>query len=201
MERNLPGTVKPWDPLVRLFHWSLAGFFGLAYLLEGTEPVLHSHAGYTVALLVLFRLLWGFVGPVHARWRDFWPTPRLLWTYLRQLARRTAPSYVGHDPAGAAMIVALLLCLTATAFTGAVLFAMEGSGPFAGTAFGAAVSSWHGGTVEKWHGWLADSTLVLVIIHVIGVLYTSRLHKQNLIVSMITGKKTSGDQSTGEQTS
>ncbi len=189
MAKSPPVTVKTWDPLVRTFHWSLAAFFLLAYLLEGSEPVLHSHAGYTVALLVLFRILWGVIGAKHARWADFWPKPSSTWLYLQQLLARQAPRFSGHDPAGAVMIVVLLMCLSATAFTGTVLFTMEGSGPFVGTALGAMVIDWHGGTVEKWHGWLADTTLVLVIVHVVGVLVTSFLHKQNLIAAMITGKK------------
>jgi len=185
MPRKQTATHSVWDPLLRLFHWLLAAFFLLAYLLEGNKPVLHSHAGYTVALLVGFRALWGFIGPGYARWRSFLPAPVQLLRYLGALVRGSAPIYRGHDPAGALMILLLMVCLLGTAFTGMVLFAMEGSGPLAHTG----VVDWHGGSIERLHQWLADITAVLAAMHVTGVLVMSYLHRQNLIRAMITGAK------------
>ena len=185
-------ALKVWDPLVRIFHWSLAVFFLLAYFLEGDWMGLHSHAGYTVALLILFRLLWGFIGSRHARFSDFVASSRGTFSYLVQLARRKAKRYIGHDPAGAAMILALLTGASTTAFTGMSLFAMEGSGPLAGTF----VSSWPGGVVDDIHELAADFTLTMVAVHVLGVLLASLSHRENLIRSMLTGKKTRSDTDT-----
>ena len=86
-----------WDPFIRLGHWSLAAFFALAYWLGGDWLALHAQAGYTVALLVVFRLIWGFIGPQHARFADFVVGPVGLWRYLRTLPCRRGP-YAGHDP-------------------------------------------------------------------------------------------------------
>ena len=174
-----------WDPLLRIFHWSLAGFFFLAYLLPGGWLAMHSHAGYTVGLLVAFRCLWGVIGPTHALFADFVAPPGVVAAYLRQLARGNAGPRPGHDPAGAVMIVLLLISLLVTTFAGMSLFGMEGSGPFANTF----VSRWPAGVVEDVHVFFADFTLALVIVHVSGVLFMSVLKRENLIRAMITGRK------------
>jgi cytochrome b len=174
-----------WDPLVRVFHWLLVCSFTLAYLLEGDWLKLHVHAGYTVALLVLFRILWGFIGFGFARFSEFVVRPRETLDYLQQLGARTAKRFVGHNPAGAIMIVTLFCFLLATAFTGMCLFAMEGSGPLAATV----VAHWPGSLLEELHDLSAHITLLLIIIHVAGVIFSSRLHKENLVAAMFTGRK------------
>jgi len=181
-------TKKPpvvWDPLLRVFHWTLAFFFFLAYLFESDKLGMHSHAGYTVTLLILFRLVWGVIGPRHALFSDFLAPPGKVYTYLKLLFYRTAKRHIGHNPAGAAMILLLLFTLLITAFTGMCLFAMEGSGPLANTF----VSSWPGHVVEDIHEFFSNFTLVLIIVHVVGVLLTGLVHKENLIKAMITGEK------------
>jgi cytochrome b len=178
-------TDNTWDPFVRIFHWSLVVFFFLAYWLEGGWLPLHSHAGYTVTLLVVFRLVWGFVGPRHARFADFVAGPRHTFDYLGQLLRRKPPRYAGHDPAGGAMILLLIASVLVTTFSGMSLFAMEGFGPLAGTF----VVDWRGGIVEDIHEVAANFTVGLIVVHVIGVLATSLLHRQNLIGAMVTGRK------------
>jgi cytochrome b len=174
-----------WDPLVRIFHWSLLFFFFLAYFFEGEWLKLHAHAGYTVALLVLFRLLWGFIGFGFARFHEFIVSPRQIVSYLRQLGSRQAKRFIGHNPAGAIMIAALFFALLSTTFTGICLFALEGSGPFAATA----VTNWPGTLLEEAHDLSANFTLLLILIHVAGVIYSSRLHKENLTIAMLTGEK------------
>ncbi len=146
---------------------------------------MHGHAGYTVTLLILFRLLWGVMGPRHARFSDFVATPSTMLIYLKQLFSGTAKRHIGHNPAGAAMILALLISLSITALSGMCLFAMEGSGPLAYTF----VSSWPGGVLEETHEFFSNFTLILIIVHVIGVLLTSLRHKENLTKAMITGVK------------
>ncbi|MGE0623812.1 MAG: cytochrome b/b6 domain-containing protein [Pseudomonadales bacterium] len=170
---------------VRLFHWCLAGFFCLAYALGNDWPGMHTHAGYTVALLVAFRIFWGLVGTTHARFADFLVTPTDTLRYLGKLARGRAETYRGHDPAGAAMILALLTALLVTAFSGMALYAMEGRGPLAVTA----VSGWPDRPMVAVHHIASDVTIALVVVHILGVLATSVLTRVNLILAMITGRK------------
>ena len=183
MSLNPPAVV--WDPLVRIFHWSLACFFCLAYFLDGDWPGLHSQAGYTVGLLVVFRIIWGFIGSEHARFPGFVTPPRATFAYLRTLLQRRPEAYVGHDPAGAMMILGLLTSLSITVLSGISLFAMEGSGPLAHTF----VAHWPGGVMADVHGFFSEFTVWLVVAHVGGVLLTSRLNRENLIKAMITGRK------------
>jgi len=178
------GTVV-WDPLVRLFHWSLAIFFCLAYFLEGEWLSMHSHVGYTVFGLVGFRLVWGVIGPTHALFADFVTPPGVAASYLKQLINGTAKRYIGHNPAGSAMILALMIALSITALSGMVLFAIQGSGPLAATF----VASWPGDVVAEIHELFTDVTLVLVIVHLGGVLLTTVRYKENLTRAMITGEK------------
>ncbi len=174
-----------WDLFLRIFHWSLAFFFLLAYFLVTDRLRLHGHAGYTVALLVLFRVLWGVIGSRQARFVDFVVWPWKSMRYLVLLLRGRANSYLGHNPAGAAMIVALLACVLLTSLSGVALFALEGSGPLANTF----VANWPGDLLAGVHEFSANLSLALVVIHVIGVVYSSYIYRENLIKSMITGKK------------
>lgn len=178
-------SIRVWDPLVRVFHWSLAAAFMVAYLSEDDFQSLHEVAGYTVAGLVVFRLLWGLVGTRHARFTDFVVGPRKVREYLRQMIRGRAPRYIGHNPAGGAMIVALLLSLTATVVAGMALLGHSGEGPLAGT--------WLAGfgkhDTKEVHEFFANTTLFLVFFHVAGVIVSSLLHRENLVRAMWTGRK------------
>lgn len=178
-------SLKVWDPLLRVFHWSLACFFLIAYCLEGDWIALHAHAGYTVALLVLFRLAWGFLGTTHARFSSFIASPQVLMDYLRDFLRLRAEPYTGHDPLGTLMIFALLMSLLVTTLLGMSLFAMQGSGPLPH----ALVANWSGALIESAHNLFANLTMILVVVHVAGVLLTSFMHRENLIAAMITGRK------------
>lgn len=189
MKQQQTHTAEPepslgWDPFVRVFHWYIALFFTLAYSLEGLYPQLHSQAGYTVLLLIGFRLIWGFLGPANVRFSQFSVHPRLVMTQLNQLVRGRASVYSGHSPAGAAMTIAMLVCLLGTGSTGIVLFALEGSGPLAGFSF-AGVSGWQ---IEWVHQILADTSLILVVVHILAVLLTSRLLGKNLTKRMVVGE-------------
>lgn len=180
-----PQTVAVWDPLVRIFHWSLAAFLVIAYLTEDELLSVHVYAGYAVAGLVAFRLVWGVIGTRHARFTDFVAGPGAVKRYLVRLFTGRAPRYIGHNPAGAAMIIALLIALAATTFTGAVLIAGDGSGPLAGTVF----ASLSGESLEETHEFFANLTLFLVVLHVAGVVMSSLLHRENLVRAMVTGRK------------
>ena len=175
-----------WDPLVRIFHWSLAGFFFLAWVLENDWIAMHSHAGYTVALLVLFRLVWGVIGFRHARFATFVTSPARSVRHLILLVRGSAERHTGHDPAGSAMILLLLFSVLITALSGMSLFAMEGSGPLAVTR----VADWPGPPFVEIHGFFADLSVVLVVLHVGGVILASFRQRENLVTAMVTGRKT-----------
>jgi cytochrome b len=184
------GSVLVWDPLIRIFHWSLAGFFLLAYVTEDDMLTMHVYAGYAVAGLVVFRLIWGIIGTRHARFSDFVTGPAEFRRYLGQLVIGRAPRYLGHNPAGAAMIIALLFGVALTAFTGMAMIAGEGSGPLAGTLFANLPDE----ALEDVHEFLANFTLFLVVAHVVGVLVSSLLHRENLVKAMLTGRKRAGEE-------
>jgi len=168
-----PATVRVWDPLVRLFHWSLVASFAIAWLSEDAKA-LHQGAGYVVLALVAVRLIWGFVGSRHARFRDFVPRPQGLLAYLRSLRGGHPRRYLGHNPAGGAMIVLML----------AMLILTGGSGWLMTTdAFWGIV--W----LKELHETAANLTVILVFAHVAGVVFSSLAHRENLVLAMITGRK------------
>lgn len=178
-------TINVWDLPVRIFHWTLAGAFFIAYVSADEVQTLHEIAGYTVAALVLFRLVWGVIGTRYARFSQFVKGPRATADYLKQMAHGKAPRHLGHNPAGAAMIIALLLALAGTTFAGMTLLATDGHGPLAGTF----LAGLHEHTVEEVHEFFANSTIFLVLLHVAGVLTSSLMHRENLVRAMINGRK------------
>jgi cytochrome b len=183
-------NVRVWDPLVRLFHWSLAAAFTIAFLVEDDLLVVHVWAGYIVLGLILFRLIWGLVGTRHARWSDFVKPPGEIAAYLKDVVRFRASRYLGHNPAGGAMVVALLVSLAATGLSGlAVYGAQELSGPLAPMFSGMSEGWAH--LLEDVHEVLANLTLVLVFLHLAGVVFASLQHRENLARAMITGLKRS----------
>jgi cytochrome b len=180
-------TIKVWDPLLRIFHWSLVIAFTLAYASGEEWQDLHVLAGYTIAGLLGFRLLWGVVGTRHARFSDFVRRPADILGYLKQLLSHRAPRYLGHNPAGGAMVVLLLVSLTATVLTGMGLYAgEEAAGPLAGLI--PATHFWEE-AFEETHEFFANFTLLLVFVHLAGVAISSLLHRENLVRAMITGRK------------
>ena len=106
--------VKVWDAFVRLAHWTIVGGFFVAYVTEDELLPAHVWAGYVVGAIVVARILWGVVGPARARFSDFVYAPRVVVTYLIDLLRFRAPRFLGHSPAGGAMVVLLLLGLAGT---------------------------------------------------------------------------------------
>ena len=193
--------VPVWDPLVRLFHWTLFVSFCAAWFTEGELfedlqdrlsgewlQLVHIWAGYTIAGLLAFRVLWGFVGPRYARFSDFVYRPGIVLAYVRDVLTLRARRTLGHNPAGGAMIVALLLGLTATIVTGLALYgADKGLGPLA--AILAESSDEAIDTIKEAHEVATNFTLLLVAGHLLGVVWETLLHRENLVRAMITGRK------------
>lgn len=208
-------NIRVWDLFVRVFHWTVVIAFFIAYFTEDDVLTLHVWAGYVVGAFVVLRILWGLVGPRHARFSDFVYKPLAVWRYALDLVTFRAKRHIGHSPAGGAMVIVLLAGLLATVWSGLELHAVENNaGPLAGapnrTAGARAMapdllfrvsenenenengkrgedkqdSVW-----EDVHEALANFVLFLVVLHVVGVLWASLVHRENLIRSMITGLK------------
>jgi cytochrome b len=169
-----PATVKVWDLFVRCFHWSLVGLFVTAYLTGDEIEQVHVAAGYAIAALLVSRIVWGFVGPRHARFRAFVRSPRAVLAYLRDAAHFRARRHLGHNPAGGAMIIALFATLTGTCVTGYMMTT---------DAF------WGAEWMEELHAAMANITVALIVLHVLGVLVASFEHRENLVMAMMTGRK------------
>ena len=167
-------TVRVWDPFVRIFHWSLVALFALAFVTGDEIEWLHVRIGYAIAALVALRIVWGFVGTRHARFSDFVRSPREIAAYVRQAARWKAPRHLGHNPAGGAMVLALLVMIAGIAATG---FAMTTD------AF------WGSEWLEDLHEGFVYATIGLIVLHVAGVVFSGLEHGENLMKAMITGRK------------
>lgn len=181
-----PVSVRVWDPLVRVLHLGLA--LGVLTAWTSGQGWLalpdgwHEALGHALGLIVLLRLLWGFVGTRHARFQSFLRSPRATLAYARALRARHEPRYLGHNPLGAWMIV-LLLALVAALWLSGWLYTTDWLWGYA----------WLADT----HAALATLLMVCVALHIAGVLHASWRHRESLIHSMITGKKrvpNAGDQ-------
>ncbi|MCB1734238.1 MAG: cytochrome b/b6 domain-containing protein [Gammaproteobacteria bacterium] len=183
--------VRVWDPLVRVFHWSLALTFAAAWLTGEDESALHDVFGYAILALIGVRLIWGLLGTRYARFSDFVRGPATVLAYLQDIARSRAQRHLGHNPAGGAMVVALLLSLIATALTGMGLEGVQsGTGLFANLHdLGHDAEEWF----EELHELFANFSIFLVFVHVAGVLLASFQHGENLVRAMITGRKRAAD--------
>ncbi len=201
--------VKVWDIAVRIFHWSLVVLFTVSYFSGDDESMLHIYAGYGVIGLIVFRTLWGFAGTKYARFADFVYGPRLTIEYAKSLLSGKPRHYLGHNPLGGWMVVALLLSLAGTSWSGLEAYGAEGHGPLASQQSVFIQSAYaHGdendhesGKNEKngngegdefWeetHEAFVNLTLALVFLHIAGVFVSSALHRENLPRAMVTGYK------------
>jgi len=179
---------KVWDIFIRIFHWSLVATFAIAYLTEDDFMTLHVYAGYSIIALVFLRLIWGLIGTRHARFSDFVTSPKNVISYSKDVIQFRAKRYIGHNPAGGAMVVALLVSLSMTVLFGMLVYgAAEFSGPF--SFLGATVGNSMANAFKEVHEFFANFTLLLVFLHVAGVAIASLQHKENLVRSMLTGYK------------
>lgn len=181
--------IRIWDPWVRLFHWSLIVAVLVAWMAGEAGLVVHVVAGYTVFVLVSWRVGWGFVGPAPARFRNFVKRPGEIRAFLRATLRGRPPHHAGHNPAGGAMVVLLLATLLLTTFTGMALYGVQDAGgPLAFLAGQAGFAMIDG--LEAVHEFLGDFLPWLIAIHVAGVIVESLLQDTDLTRAMITGRKT-----------
>lgn len=163
-----------WDLPTRLFHWSLAICFAGAWLTSDSErqQLLHFLFGYSLLGLIAFRIVWGFIGSRYARFGNFFKGPGATLRYLSSMVKRQPEHHVGHNPAGA-VAVWLLLGLGLT-------IAITGWQMVVGSA---------GESLEDIHEALAIAMLVVVGVHIVGVILSSALHRENLPRAMVTGYK------------
>ncbi len=179
--------VKVWDILVRIFHWSLVVSFTVAYLIEDDIMDVHLVAGYTVFGLILFRIVWGFVGSEHARFRDFLYQPDEIKQFVKDTFSFKAKRYLGHNPAGGLMVYIMLLGLLITTLSGMIYYGMdEWAGPFYFLAGSPEIIE---EAMEEIHEFSANLMVLLIVIHISGVIVESLLNRENLVRAMITGKK------------
>ncbi|MEN9658283.1 MAG: hypothetical protein RL571_1748 [Pseudomonadota bacterium] len=165
--------IKVWDPLVRCLHWGLA-LAVLGNFLNEEGAIWHRWEGYVAVGLVCTRIIWGFIGSRHARFSDWFPTPARVIPYLKAMRRGEHPRFIGHNPAGAVMMLFLLI----------MVLAMGGTGYMMGTDifFG---EEW----LEELHEILAYALLSGVGLHIAAALLESWRHKENLPAAMIHGYK------------
>ena len=207
-------TIQVWDYFVRVFHWSLAGFFIISYVSGEEESWLHNWSGYVIVILLLSRIIWGFIGTKHARFSDFVYSRAEMRAYAKGLISGDSKRYVGHNPLGGLMIIVLLGSLLMTTMTGMMLLGVEeGKGPLAGvmaqqstmqlpqiisTAQADDDHERHDGSgkkedehefLEETHEFFANFTLLLVMVHLVGVFVESVFHRESLVKAMLSGKK------------
>ena len=164
---------RVWDPFVRVFHWSLVAAFATAWYGRG-EAAIHENAGKVVLALVILRTAWGIIGPGSARFETFVRGPLTTFYYVLSIFRGKPKHYLGHNPAGAAMILLMLAALATTTASGILM---------------TTTALWGNGLVEYIHGTAAYVMLFLIAGHVLGVLVAAFQHRENLPLSMITGTK------------
>ena len=176
--------IRVWDLPLRLFHWLLVlCIIGsiISVNLGGNAMEWHAYFGYSILTLLIFRIIWGFIGSTHARFTSFFPYPKSIQNYLQG----KAPKVLGHNPLGAMSVFALLLVLSIQAITG--LFVDDEiafQGPLAKYVSNSTVSLLS--VVHEWNHWLIYA---LITIHVAAILYYKKFRGEDLITPMISGDK------------
>lgn len=166
-------TVKVWDPFVRIFHWALVLCFTVAWLSAEEWQDLHELAGYTVAALVLLRVIWGLFGSRYARFSQFVRSPGKVVDYLKAIRGGNEVRHIGHNPAGGMMVLALLgslSLLTLSGWLGTDIF-------------------WGEDWIEAVHALMGNVLVVLIALHLGGVILASLRHRESLVKAMLTGRK------------
>lgn len=159
---------------MRVFHWSLVLCVCIAWLGPHDDNTLHTTVGYLAGGLVVARLFWGAIGSRYARFAQFIYVPAVVYEYLKDIVSHREARYIGHNPAGGAMIMALILSVLVVATSGWMLT----TDAFWGVLW-----------MQRLHGFVARCILFLLVFHIGGVVLASLHHKENLVRSMLNGKK------------
>ena len=181
-------SVPVWDAFVRCFHWSLVTLFAISVAsgkLGGEWIVWHMRSGYAILALVVFRLIWGFVGGEYARYTSFLTGPIRGIKFAKGLLGKTPQHVIGHNPVGGWMVVVLLVLLAAQAGLG--LFSNDEiatTGPLARY-----VSDETSITLMSRHRSIGDGLLILVGIHIAAVLFHVFVKKEGIVRAMFNGRK------------
>lgn len=183
-------AVQVWDLPTRLFHWSLLTLVTVSWFTgegEGAAALVHRVSGEAIVGLLVFRIIWGFVGGEHARFKSFIATPQATVAHIRELFSFRAEQTLGHNPLGGLFSLLLIAVVAATALTGLLSASDEGpSGPLAAVF---AVN------LEEAHEVIFRILQALVVLHIAGVAITSVASRDNLLGAMITGRKSRDPQS------
>ncbi|HCM47324.1 MAG TPA: cytochrome B [Colwellia sp.] len=176
-----------WDLPLRIFHWSFAVTILASWYTaeQGADLVeIHIKLGFFALFLIVFRLLWGLIGPKHSRFSQFVPSPKTLLSYLRK--SQSDKAIPGHNPLGAMMVILMILLISVQAVSG--LFINDdvfSSGPYYGS-----ISNELEKVMRFLHHNTFDFMIAAIGLHLAAVAYYWRVKKQNLVLPMITGKKT-----------
>jgi len=184
MQKN-NNKIVVWDPLVRLFHWTLVIACITAYITQEENYDLHLQSGYLIIGLICFRIIWGFIGSDHARFSDFVYRPATVLKYLKESRNNQARRYLGHNPAGGIMVVLMILILLIITLSGVALDAAENrAGPLSGSQL-----FLYTDMINMIHNISTHIATAMVLLHILGVIFSGKAHNENLVLAMITGKK------------
>jgi cytochrome b len=176
--------IRVWDLPIRLFHWLLVLCISgsiISVNLGGNAIQWHAYFGYSILTLLIFRIVWGFVGSTHARFASFLPTKESLLQYLRG----KSPKVLGHNPLGALSVFALLFALCVQVFTG--LFVDDEiafQGPLAKY-----VPDWVSSLLSEIHEANQVVIFTLIAIHISAIWFYKKFKGENLVRPMISGDK------------
>ena len=182
-----PARVRVWDAPVRIVHWLIAlSIPALWWTGEHGQLEWHRRVGYALLGLLIFRLIWGFVGGSTARFGSFVRGPRAVMGYAAKLARGETVVAVGHNPMGGWSVLGLLALTLAETALGLFSVDVDGleSGPLA-----ARVDFDNGRLAAHWHHWLFNALLALVGLHLAAIAFYAVVKRDNLIAPMVTGSR------------
>jgi cytochrome b len=167
-------AIMVWDMPVRVFHWLLVICFAGAWLSSESErwAMIHYAFGYTASLLVLIRLVWGLIGTRYARFSQFLKKPKAVLEHFMAMLRGHPHHDVGHNPAGGLVMFALMLLILIIGLSGYL-----------------SLKEFLGNFVSEIHEAVSSLVLGLVVVHIVAAVGMSLIERQNLIRSMVTGKK------------
>jgi len=189
----VPPKVLAWDLPTRLFKWALVACIAVAWASDkigGGNPTVHATNGRIVLILVVFRILWGFVGGSTARFANFIASPGTGVAYGLALLKNREGHYLGHNPLGGWMVVALIALPAAMGLTGlfnADVDRMIIEGPLAKTVADATITLAH-----KLHHRIFDLLLICIGLHLAAVVFHAVVKKERLVPAMVTGRKPAG---------